>query len=113
MLGHIIGVFFNTMVGCHTVFLSGHTISHYHQYVLEFQLFTSFSILGIVSVFNFSHSDGYSVVFNSDIISISIKSLQSCLTLCNPIDGSPPGSAIRGILQVRTLEWVAISFSSL
>ena len=38
------------------------------------------------------------------------KSLQSCLTLCNPIDGSPPGSAIPGILQARTLEWVAISF---
>ena len=40
------------------------------------------------------------------------KSLQSCLTLCNPIDGSPPGSPIPGILQARTLEWVAISFSS-
>ena len=38
------------------------------------------------------------------------KSLQSCLTLCNPIDGSPPGSPIPGILQARTLEWVAISF---
>ena len=40
------------------------------------------------------------------------KSLQSHLTLCNPIDGSPPGSPIPGILQARTLEWVAISFSS-
>ena len=40
------------------------------------------------------------------------KSLQLCLTLCNPIDGSPPGSAIPGILQARTLEWVAISFSN-
>jgi len=39
------------------------------------------------------------------------KSLQSCPTLCNPIDGSPPGSAIPGILQARVLEWVAISFS--
>ena len=39
------------------------------------------------------------------------KSLQSCLTLCNPVDGSPPGSAVLGILQARTLEWVAISFS--
>ena len=37
-------------------------------------------------------------------------SLQSCPTLCDPIDGSPPGSAIPGILQTRTLEWVAISF---
>ena len=39
------------------------------------------------------------------------KSLQSCLTLYDPIDSSPPGSSIPGILQARTLEWVAISFS--
>ena len=40
------------------------------------------------------------------------KSLQSCPTLCDPVDGSPPGSAVPGILQARTLEWVAISFSN-
>ena len=40
------------------------------------------------------------------------KSLQSCPTRCNPIDGSPPGSPVPGILQARTLEWVAISFSN-
>ena len=40
------------------------------------------------------------------------KSLQSCPTLCDPTDGSPLGSAIPGILQARTLEWVAISFSN-
>ena len=40
------------------------------------------------------------------------KSLQSCLTLCDPIDGSPPGSPVPGILQARTLEWVAISVSN-
>ena len=40
------------------------------------------------------------------------KSLQSCPTLCNPINGSPPGSPVPGILQARTLEWVAISFSN-
>ena len=40
------------------------------------------------------------------------KSLQLCPTLCNPIDGSPPGSPVPGILQARTLEWVAISFSN-
>ena len=39
------------------------------------------------------------------------KLLQSCPTLCNPIDGSPPGPAVPGILQARTLEWVAIAFS--
>ena len=40
------------------------------------------------------------------------KSLQSCLTLCDPTDGSLPGSPVPGILQVRTLEWIAISFSN-
>ena len=40
------------------------------------------------------------------------KLLQSCLTLCNPIDSSPPGSSVPGTLQARALEWVAISFSN-
>ena len=44
--------------------------------------------------------------------STAAKSLQSCPTLCNPKDGSPPGSPVPGILQARTLEWVAISFSN-
>ena len=44
--------------------------------------------------------------------SAAAKSLQSCPTLCDPIDGSPPGSPVPGILQARTLEWVAISFSN-
>ena len=42
----------------------------------------------------------------------AVKLFQSCLTLCDPIDGSPLGSAVPGILQARTLEWVAISFSN-
>ena len=41
------------------------------------------------------------------------KSLQSCPTLCDPVDGSPPGSPVPGILQARTLEWIAIAFSYL
>ena len=44
------------------------------------------------------------------IAAAAAKSLQSCPTLCDPIDGSPPGSTVPGILQARTLEWVAISF---
>ena len=44
--------------------------------------------------------------------SAAAKSLQSCLTLCDPIDASPLGSPVPGILQARTLEWVAISFSN-
>ena len=43
---------------------------------------------------------------------VAAKSLQSCPTLCDPIDGSLPGSAVPGILQARTLEWIAFSFSS-
>ena len=46
------------------------------------------------------------------LIAAAAKLLQSCLTLCNPIDGSPPGCLIPGILQARTLEWVAIFFSN-
>ena len=46
------------------------------------------------------------------IYAATAKSLQSCPTLCDPIDGRPPGSAIPGILQASTLEWVAISFSN-
>ena len=44
-------------------------------------------------------------------VSAAAKSLQSCLTLCDPIDSSPPGSSVPGILQARVLEWVAIAFS--
>ena len=66
-------------------------------------------------------SEGYRFVVSefSDLLFCSFpikrvfaaaKSLQSCPTLCNPIDGSPPGSPVSGILQARTLEWVAISF---
>ena len=49
---------------------------------------------------------------NTCIAAAAAKSLQSCPTLCDPIDGSPPGSAIPGILLARTMEWVAISFSN-
>ena len=48
----------------------------------------------------------------SDAAAAAAKSLQSCPTLCDPIDGSPPGSAVPGILQARILEWAAISFSN-
>ena len=55
-----------------------------------------------------------SLLFNmlSAAAAAAAKSLQSCPTLCDPIDGSPPGSPVPGILQARTLEWVSISFSN-
>ena len=52
------------------------------------------------------------LTFLAYLLAATAKSLQSCPTLCDPIDGSPPGSPIPGILQARTLEWVAISFSN-
>ena len=61
----------------------------------------------------------YNKKFKNNLLYISIyryaaaaKSLQSCLTLCDPIDSSPPGSPVPGILQARTLEWAAMSFSN-
>ena len=53
----------------------------------------------------------YSLCIYRYAAAAAAKSLQSCPTLCDPIDGSPPGSPVPGILQARTLEWVAISFS--
>ena len=58
-----------------------------------------------------SHPDT-SVQIVSPPETAAAKSLQSCLTLCDPIDDSPPGSTVPEILQARTLEWVAISFSN-
>ena len=55
-----------------------------------------------------SHS---TIVWATTTTTTTTKSLWSCPTLCDPIDGSPPGSPVPGILQARTLEWVAISFS--
>ena len=62
---------------------------------------------------NFSMREGHSVAsVYLPPSAAAAKALQSCPTLCDPIDGSPPGSALPGILQARALEWVAISFSN-
>ena len=52
------------------------------------------------------------IILGNTAAAAAAKSLQSCLTLCDQIDGNPPGSPVPGILQARTLEWVAISFSN-
>ena len=59
-----------------------------------------------------SSLSAYYLHYSAAAAAAAAKSLQSCPTLCDPIDGSPPGSPVRGILQARTLEWVAISFSN-
>ena len=58
-----------------------------------------------------SNSGGKISVHDDEAAAVAAKSLQSCPTLCNPIDGSPPGSPVPGILQARVLEWGAIAFS--
>ena len=62
-----------------------------------------FAMFSILNIFFKRHSRCFAA---------AAKSLQSCPTLCDPIDGLPPGSPVPGILQARTLEWVAISFSN-
>ena len=64
-----------------------------------------------------AHTEGKQALEGLVLAAAAAKSLQSCPTLCDPIDGSPrpgdsPGSPVPGILQARTLEWVAISFSN-
>ena len=81
--------------------------------IIVFEIASKYRISG-----SFVDYDGYSIssvgkVFLPTVAAATAaKSLQSCLSLCDPIDGSPPGSTIPGILQARTLEWVAISFSN-
>ena len=69
-----------------------------------------------IAKFSFSVCEVFShllcLILTNRAAATAAKSLQSCLTLCDPIDGSPPGSPVPGILQARTLEWVAISFSN-
>ena len=59
---------------------------------------------------NFSHKIRF-VYINTSTAAAAAKSFQSCPTVCDPIDGSPPGSPVPGILQARILEWLAIAFS--
>ena len=58
------------------------------------------------------HVQSYFISVHHHAAATAAKSLQSCPTPCDPTNGSPPGSPIPGILQARTLEWVAISFSN-
>ena len=78
---------------------------------LEKCLFSS-STRFLIGLFVFLPLSCMSCLYMLDAAATAAKSLQSCPTLCDPIDGSPPGPVVPGILQARTLEWVAISFSS-
>ena len=69
-------------------------------------------VLTLVEVCGIISPEIWNVILRLALHAAAAKSLQLCPTLCDPIDGSPPGSPIPGILQARTLEWVAISFSN-
>ena len=69
--------------------------------------YTKTSIINLLNLLGQEHTSIFETA-----AAAAAKSLQSCPTLCDPIDGSPPGSPVPGILQARTLEWVAISFSN-
>ena len=77
------------------------SLSIYHEGILNF-----------IKCFSYVSWDHVAVVLYSIGVAAAARSLQSCPTLCDPIDCSPPGSPVPRILQSRTLEWVAISFSN-
>ena len=79
-------------------------IAHLEPDILECEVKGA---LGSITMNKASGGDGFPVA-----AAAAAKSLQSCPTLCDPIDGSPPGSPVPGMLQARILEWVAISFSN-
>ena len=81
-------------------------------FLLQWIFLTQESNLGLLNCRWILYQLSYQVSLIFDTAAAA-KSLQSCLTLCDPIDGSPPASAVPGILQARTLEWVAISFSNI
>ena len=87
-----------------------HIYIYTHRYLQVFRnkfIFTTF----LLTITYYQKPGAVAFCF-SEPAAATAKSLQSCLTLCDPIDGSPPGSPVPGILQARTLEWVAISFSN-
>ena len=105
---------------CQTVFQNGYVVCVFHQQSMWPSFPSSLLTFGFVINFYFGQFDRYVVIshcsfhllFPAAAAAAAAKSLQLCPTLCNPIDGSPPGSPIPGILQARTLEWVAVSFSN-
>ena len=88
-------MYFLRFIRCYNLFFFKSQIMVYTYFVASVLLSESFTI---------------SIFLN--VAAATAKSLQSCPTLCDPRDGSPPGSPVPGILQARTLEWVAISFSN-
>ena len=85
------------------------TLQNHHCHICYITLKSSFDKIFIIHCISLKF---HCQIIRPSAAAAAAKSLQSCPTLCDPIDGSPPGSPIPGILQARTLEWVAISFSN-
>ena len=99
----------------HPYMTTGKTIAFTRQTFVDkvmFLLFNMLSRLVITFLPRSKHLNFMAAVTTCSNFAAAAKSLQLCPTLCDPRDGSPPGSAVPGILQARTLEWVAISFSN-
>ena len=90
-----------------TNYVQGFQFLHIHTNICHFLFFSDYYVLLL-----FYSSCPNGCISAAAAAATAAKLLQSCPILCNPIDGSPLGSTVPGILQARTLEWVAISFSS-
>ena len=84
----------------------------FHKVYLKIILATLYFHLIYVSIQLSIKNNNFFKKISLNKIAAAAKSLQSCPTLCDPIDGSPSGSPVPGIIQARTLEWVAMSFSN-
>ena len=91
---------FNHLIFCHPLLLPFPSIREWFSISVCFKLIDMISLVMMCQLINTLHAAD------------AAKSLQLCPTLCNPIDSSPPGSPVPGILQARILEWVTISFSN-
>ena len=80
------------------------------SWLLSLAYCATFSLVSLGTTFLINHLHRYPHL--RAVLDNAAKSLQSCPILCDPIDSSPPGSSVPGLLQARTLEWVAVSFSN-
>ena len=107
---HLLGIY-NELFTCITLLWVNKIHILWHDKYLNIVFFFSSTILGLFPPLQCILCICINQTFLGDT-DAAAKSLQSCLNLYDPLDGSPPGFPIPGILQARTLEWVAISFSS-
>ena len=96
----------------HECQIYGHSVSSVFFFLVDFLCLSSWVITIILFYLPVHWLEVWLLLPSVSFHYAAAKSLQSCPTLCDPIDGSPPGPSVPGILQARTLEWAAISFSN-